>query len=686
MQQPGDAVVPLGYPCKPQYNHATNGVRNRNMLEAYKKEQELAALEARIKDDAEDVKKTLEEMLAAGSPSVRALFALARCQVSCEEEDAAKQTLEAVLGQVPDHAGARLELARLLHAGGDTSTAIDLLQEATRQAPQLTAGWKLLAECLRRDGQSEAGREAARQYDLIKAFNGNLQHAETAFAGGDFQTADQICRKLLQQVPGEIRTLRILARIARRLRYFEAGISILERCLQSRPDDAALRLDYAQALLAGKKYREALVQCDHVTDLAPEFIDIYEVQAEALYNLGQYQEAMAIFRALSKTDAKRVPNLVHLGKVLTTVGETAQAIECFQQALAERPALGQAYWELASLKTYRFSSEEIAAMQGLLNTGEIADMDRVLLQFALGRALEDEGRFAESFEYLQAANSAYAKHQSLNYVSQNAALKSVFTAEYFVRRKDDGDESKAPIFIVGMPRSGSTLVEQILSAHSEVDATAELTEIVSIARELNGQGQPGQGQYPGSVVNLTSRQVQEYAQRYLDFVQPLRRGSDFFIDKTPGNFHHIGLIKTLFPKARIIDVRRDPMASGWSLFKHFFADSFLYSYDLETIGRYYNDYLELMGHWNAVLPGQILTLRYEDLVNDLPGAVDALLRYCSLPFEKGCIDFHLNKRAVATPSSEQVRSPLYATAVEHWKNYEEFLTPLRKVISAGDEH
>jgi tetratricopeptide (TPR) repeat protein len=393
---------------------------------------------------------------------------------------------------------------------------------------------------------------------------------------------------------------------------------------------------------------------------------------------------MEIFRELSGVEEKYTASLMHLGKVLTTVGETGQAIDCFQRVLEDEPLTGQAYWELANLKTYRFPTGQIEAMERLLKEDGLPAMDRILVQFALGRALEDEGRFAESFEHFELANGAYAKFHPPRYVSKNADLKAFFTQDYFAARKDSGSDTKEPIFIVGMPRSGSTLVEQILSAHSEVDATAELTEIISIAREIGAANQPGQGRYPEALADLAARQIQDYAQRYLDFAQPLRRGGDFFTDKTPGNFHHIGLIKTLFPNAKIIDARRNPMASGWSLYKHFFADSFLFSYDLETIGQYYADYLELMDHWHAVLPGQILTLNYEDLVNDLPAAVDRLLRYCSLPYEKACLDFHENRRAVATPSSEQVRSPLYTSALDHWKNYEEFLGPLRQVISEAD--
>jgi hypothetical protein len=259
-------------------------------------------------------------------------------------------------------------------------------------------------------------------------------------------------------------------------------------------------------------------------------------------------------------------------------------------------------------------------------------------------------------------------------------LKTFFTPQYFSEQKENGSTSDAPIFVVGLPRSGSTLVEQILTGHSKVDATRELAGINSIVRDLINPNQPAQAQYPQSMANLSATQIQNLAQKYLDFVQTYRQQAPYFVDKAPPNFLHIGLIKTLFPNAKIIDIRRNPMASGWSVYRHFFADSFLFSYDLKTIGKYYNDYIDLMDHWHSVLPKQILTINYENLVNDLPAAVHELLQYCGLPFEQSCIDFHLNKRAVATPSSEQVRRPIYAEALEQWKNYDEFLGPLKNAI------
>lgn len=650
------------------------------MLEAYKKNRTLKDLEALLPGEVETVKNNLKNCLENEPADGVALFILARCYLLSDELDEAKSTLETLVTLDSAHILAKLELAKILFSQNDRTAAIKLLQDVTQTRPNIDENWLLLSEYLQSDGQQQASKDALKQYDMIKAFNDKLKEAELAFSNGEIVRADKICRHLLGLVPAEVRTLRLLAKIAKRLHHFKISTSILAQCVETQPGNAALGLEYAYSLLASNKHQEALEQCHRLIGIAPENIDIYELKAEILYNLNLFEEAIAIYSELSGVGEKRVKSLLHLGKVLKTVGETAKAISCYHEAMEDEPMSGHAYWELANLKTYRFSAHEITAMQALLKSAENTAINKVLIQFALGKALEDDKRFVESFQHYQAANSGYAKIHPFRYSNHNTKLKTFFTPEYFSDQKKNGSTSDAPIFVVGLPRSGSTLVEQILTGHSKVDATRELAGISSVVRDLFNPNQPGRGQYPQSMANLSATQIQGLAQRYLDFVQTYRQKAPYFVDKAPPNFLHIGLIKTLFPNAKIIDIRRNPMASGWSVYRHFFADSFLFSYDLTTIGKYYNDYIELMDYWHMVLPGQILTIKYENLVNDLPAAVGELLQYCGLPFEQSCLEFHLNKRAVATPSSEQVRRPIYVEALEHWKNYEEFLTPLKNVI------
>jgi tetratricopeptide (TPR) repeat protein len=650
------------------------------MLEAYQKHQTLKALEARLPAEAERVKQDLENDSEDMLSNDLAMLILSRCQLLLGEPGAARRTLETLLSRSPDQVQAKVELAKILCNENDLQAGIRLLREVTGTRPDLEENWRLLGEYLKRDGQHQASKVVLDQYDMIRTFNARLKEAEDAFAAGKFEWSDKVCRHLLTLVPGEVRALRLLARIAKRFHHYEVGTSILAQCLETQPGDVALGLEYVRALLVNNRHADALGQCQRLQALAPETIGIYPLQAEALYNLGRYEAALDIYRELSELHEKRASITLAEGKVLKTVGQTDRAIDCYNEALQDDKAAAQAFWELANLRTYNFSGDEIARMKQLLNSADATPIDKVLIQFSLGKVLEDEGQYAESFSYYQAANSGYSRIQPYRLSNRNASLESFFTETWFSGLQADENTSTPPIFVVGLPRSGSTLVEQILTSHSMVDATTELTEIVSIARELNNPNHPERERYPQSIAALSADDKRALARRYLDFAQTFRRGAPFFVDKTPGNFHHIGLIKTLFPAAKIIDIRRHPMASGWSLYRHFFAESFLYSYDLENIGKYYNSYIELMNHWHRVLPGQILTIDYETLVDDLPAAVEAMLAYCGLPFEQACVDFHLNKRPVATPSSEQVRQPIYKQSLEHWKNYEAFLGPLKSTV------
>lgn len=671
----------LVYSQRRKYNRSIVTTQTKKyMLTAYLTDESLKVLEARVPEDPAGVQKELAGWLEKEPLNTRALFMLARCYLFSNDPGKAKETLESLIEHDPDHVLAKTALAKICFEDNDASEAIRLLTEVTSARPEIIGTWKMLGDYLQKDGHAEAGEDALKQHDLIKSFNDKLKAAQHAFSNGNFQAADGICRQLLQLVPNEVRTLRMLARIARQFQHYEFSTETLARCVETRPRDAELGLEYGHSLAASRKYQEALEQCERLIELAPGMIAVYDLKAEVLFNLGRYEEAVEIYRALLEVPEKRALRSLYLGKVLKTIGNAEEATASYHQAIEAEATLGQAYWELADLKTYRFSDDEVASMRQLLEAGEVSPLDRALIQFALGKALEDAGQFEESFEHYEAANSAYTAIRPYQYTSQDERFRSFFTAEYFSDKQDQGNGTEAPIFVVGLPRSGSTLLEQILSSHSQVDGAQELDEIVSIARAVNNPSQPEEGQYPQVLGNLGADQIESLAQQYLDYAQPYRQQAPFFVDKAPHNFHHIGLIKTLFPNAKIIDIRRNPMASGWSLYRQFFAGSFPFSYDLETIGKYFNDYIALMDHWHAVLPGQILTLRYEDLVTDFPATVEAVLQYCGLDFEDACLDFHLNKRAVATPSSEQVRQPLYNDALEHWKNYEAYLGPLAQTI------
>jgi tetratricopeptide (TPR) repeat protein len=373
------------------------------------------------------------------------------------------------------------------------------------------------------------------------------------------------------------------------------------------------------------------------------------------------------------------------GHSLKTSGRVAEAIEAYRRAIEMGPNLGEAYWSLANLKTYRFSAADVLAMRNALTRNDLTDEDRLHFEFSLGKALEDEASYEESFTHYAKGNGIrrkshpYSADENSSFVRRSQAL---FTREFFAERAGCGAQAGDPIFILGLPRSGSTLLEQILASHSLVEGTMELPDIPQIARELAaGNGRGDEGTFFQAVAALTSAELRTLGERYLDGTRVLRKSAaPFFIDKMPNNCLYVGLIHLILPNARIIDARRHALACCFSCFKQHFARGQNFTYGLEDLGRYYRDYVELMAHFDAVLPGRVHRISYEVMVADTEAEVRRLLAHCGLPFEEGCLKFYENERAVRTASSEQVRQPIFREAVDHWRHYERWLEPLKAAL------
>ncbi|MBP8080796.1 MAG: sulfotransferase, partial [Arenimonas sp.] len=373
------------------------------------------------------------------------------------------------------------------------------------------------------------------------------------------------------------------------------------------------------------------------------------------------------------------------GHALKTAGHQERAIQAYRKAIALDPGLGDAYWSLANLKTFRFGADEIGTMRGFLRREDLGVEHRFHFEFALGKALEDAGEYAESFGHYLSGNAsrlAVVPYSARENSARVARAKRVYTREFFEQRKGSGSAAPDPIFIVGLPRAGSTLIEQILSSHSAVEGTMELPEIISMTRALRSGAQPGtQSGYHQALASLDSLGLQELGEQYLERTRVQRKcGTPFFIDKMPNNFAHIGLIHLTLPNARIIDARRHPLACCLSAFKQHFAQGQNFTYSLDDVGRYYRDYVDLMAHFDAVLPDRVHRVIYETMVEDTEAEVRRLLDYCGLPFEEGCLRFFENDRPVRTASSEQVRRPIYRDGVEHWRHYEPWLDPLKAAL------
>jgi tetratricopeptide (TPR) repeat protein len=477
----------------------------------------------------------------------------------------------------------------------------------------------------------------------------------------------------------------MLAEVATRLGRYEDAEALLSRCLELAPGFDAARQNYAVVLYRQTKAAEALAEVDRLLQSDPRNPGYRNLQAAALGQLGDYERTIAIYQSLLRDFPQQPKAWMSLGHALKTVGRQAEAIAAYRRSLEQKPSLGEAWWSLANLKTFRFDAADLAEMRRALTLGDLSDEDRFHLQFALGKALEDAGEDPAAFAAYMAG--AALRRRGLDYDSDEtsahvARSRALFTPGFFAERAGFGCPASDPIFIVGLPRAGSTLVEQILASHSAIEGTMELPDLPAIAKRLGGRSRRDEpSAYPGVLADLDAEACRALGEEYLDRTRAQRKlGRPFFIDKMPNNFAHAGLIQLILPNARIIDARRHPLGCCFSAFKQHFARGQAFSYDLTDLGRYYADYVELMAHFDAVSPGRVHRVIYEEMVADPETQVRALLDYCGLPFEEACLRFYENDRAVRTASSEQVRRPIFTEGVDQWRRFEPWLEPLKAAL------
>jgi hypothetical protein len=484
-----------------------------------------------------------------------------------------------------------------------------------------------------------------------------------------------------------VSAIRLLADIGIKIGRLNDAEALLRRCLELAPDFHMARYNYANLLFKKMQYEPALTEINKLTEIFPDNPSYWMLKASILGSIGDHESAITIYERILSDYPNQGRSWLSLGHALKTVGRQDDGVDAYQKAIEVKPGLGEAYWSLANLKTYHFDADTIETMRHeALNEGGKVD-DYYHLYFSLGKALEDEDRYEEAFEAYRRGNlirrktvrwDADAHHDNMH------DLIDFFEPAVFAERTGQGCQASDPIFIVGLPRAGSTLLEQILASHSQVEGTMELPDIISIARRLSGKiDRDEPSLYPRVLADMKPEQLRELGDEYLERTRVHRTDTPFFIDKMPNNFSHVGMIHLILPNARIIDARRDPLACCFSGFKQLFARGQNFTYSLEEIGRYYRDYVELMAHWNRVLPGRVLRMNYEDVVADIETQVRRLLDYCSLPYESACLEFHKTERSVRTASSEQVRQPLYTGAVEQWRNFEPWLGPLEKALGPG---
>lgn len=518
-----------------------------------------------------------------------------------------------------------------------------------------------------------------------------LLRAGQALATNDLPTAEQILRPYLHDRPTDVAAIRMMAELAARVGRLTDSENLLRRALELAPGFTAARANLATVLYKQNRPAEALAELESIEREGAAHLGHHSLKAAALGRLGGHEEALALYRQILDTRPDEAKIWMSYGHILKTVGRTEEGIAAYRRSITIRPGLGEAWWSLANLKTYRFTDEDVAAMRAALAVEGIEEEDRFHLHFALGKALEDRREAPESFAAYAEGNRL--RRALLDYrpqVISDLVDRSIatFTSAFFATRRGHGCPSDAPIFVLGLPRAGSTLVEQILASHPLVEGTTELPDIPLMARRLSGRKDSDDpGHYPEVLGTLDSDQCRALGEEYLERAS-VQRVTDrpYFIDKLPNNWAHVGFIRLILPNARIIDARRHPLACGFSNFKQHFARGQAFTYDLGDLGHYYADYVRLMRHLDNVLPGAVHRIVNEDLVDDPEGEIRRLLDGVGLPFDEACLSFHENRRAVRTPSAEQVRQPVNASGVDRWRDYAPWLGPLEKALGSALEN
>ncbi len=637
------------------------------------------------------VARRYEEALAAAArlaalvPENRdALLLLALAQRQQNRVTDALATLDALERLHP-------RFSRLHHERGcchvamrDAPRAIDAFLRGVNINPALPQSWAMLERLYRMTGDEGNAATAAEHVAILAKLPPEVVQATSLFSDGDLAPAETLIRAFLIRHGDHVEAMRLLARIGIARDVLDDAELLLEAVLEMAPDYRAARHDYALVLIERHKYQQGREELEKLLRLDPQNRHYRTLYATACVGLGEHARAIPLYRELLAGAPLAADLHLSIAHSLKTIGRRDAAIESYRAAAAVRPNFGDAYWSLANLKTYRFLDAEIAQMRAAEAAAETPLVDRYHLCFALGKAFEDRGEHAESWRYYERGNAlkrSESRYRPEVIENNTRGQIAVCTAGFFAARAGHGAPDPDPIFIVGLPRSGSTLLEQILASHSLVDGTQELSDIQRMVLALQGR-EPDldNPRYPGSLAGLSADELRRLGEKYLADTRIYRAGKPHFIDKMPNNFRHIGLVHLILPNAKIIDARREPMACCFSNFKQLFANGQEFTYSVRDIARYYRTYLELMRHWDAVLPGRVLRVMHEDVVDDLEGSVRRVLDFCGLEFEPACVDFHKTERSVRTASSEQVRMPIFREGLDHWRHFEPWLGELREAL------
>ncbi len=644
----------------------------------------LAAATAQLASDPAVALATAEALLADDADLLPAQLLAGQALRLLGRLDAAIARLSALAGQAPAVPAVRWELAQAAAAAGQPAIAIDALELLTRQLPAVPGGWFLLASQYRAAGRTRDGWQAD-----LKGVNAATQDPEllqAAMAMNAGQLDDAAARLATRDDPP---AARLAAEIRWRQGDMPGAIKGLEQVLAQAPGYDMAREFLIRLLVQSNRLPDALAHAEVLASSPVQNPGHDLILASVLVHLGEQARARGLYEGLLARAPNQPQVWQNLGHVLKTLGEQAGAVAAYREAVTRQPTLGEAWWSLANLKTVKLGAADIAAMQAALATlaGDPAAREEDLfhLHFALGKAHEDLGEAEAAFRHYDEGNRrrrAGIVHDADAFSAEIDAAIATFTAPFLAARSDGGCPAPDPIFIVGLPRSGSTLIEQILASHSQVEGTMELPDMMMIASRLSARVEAGEfADFTALMAALSPADRARLGEEYLDRTRIHRKsGRPRFIDKMPNNWQHSGLIRLILPNATIIDARRHPMGCCFSAWKQHFARGQGFSYDLVDVGRYYRDYVRLMAHFDAAAPGAVTRVIYEEMVADTENQVRLLLAHVGLEFEPACLEFWRNDRAVRTASSEQVRQPIFTDGVDHWKAYAAWLGPLAETL------
>ena len=639
----------------------------------------LLAAEPRMAEaQTDEILKVLPEQ-----PNALLLNALAKAKQNRVE--AAEKVLLRLRSLRPNWFAVHLELGLIYRRMGLGDKALDALRQSVALKPESPKAWLAIADIHSANGDAAAADAAYAKQLRHSDANPRLLLAAAAMGENDIPVAERALKDYLRENPTDVAAIRMLAEVAARLGRDQDAEHLLERCLELSPGFNFARQNYAYILNRNNNFAKVLEQAEILLRDEPRNMSYRNLKAVALSKTGDFDAAIALYEEVLAEHPGYSRIWHSFGHTLKTAGQTERAVAAYRRSIGIEPQYGEAYWSLANLKTFRFTDDDVAAMEVQIARADLGDEDRFHFDFALGKALEDRREFAQSFRHYDEGNRRrksliqYNADRNTMKLRQNQRL---FDAEFFRQRSHYGVADADPIFILGMPRAGSTLLEQILSSHSQVEGTMELPDVISVTKDLyRRQSDATSSTYYPMLGGMSAEQASAYARRYLENTRIQRRtDAPFFIDKMPNNYAHVALIQLMLPNAKIIDARRHPLACCFSNFKQHFARGQNFSYSLDDMGRYYRDYVELMAHFDEVLPGRICRVHYENMVQDTESEVRRVLDYCGLPFEEGCLKFFENDRPVRTASSEQVRQPIYKEGVDHWRHYETWLDPLKDAL------